>query len=115
MIVVGTWDWKIARSFIWFLSLFLFILPIIAGFFRIQTHSCAKCLNEVQQQSIFSYLDMDDEICSFKAGAFGLIVKRRSLLYSIVVLVMTALTMWVINAKTPHETAMSEAIARRNF
>lgn len=54
---------------------------------------------------------MEDEICSFKLGAFGFIVKRRSLLYSLIVAIVAAVTVIVIYSKTPHETAINEAIA----
>ena len=41
MIIMATWDWKIASSWLYTLSLIFCIFPIIAGFFRIQSHSCS--------------------------------------------------------------------------
>lgn len=48
MMLVGTYDWAIAQSFLWYMFLFLIVLPLIGGILRIQTHSCPQCLNEVQ-------------------------------------------------------------------
>ena len=92
MIVMATWDWQIASSWLYPLSFILCIFPIIAGFFRIQSHSCSKCLNEVKQSSIFNYLDMDDDIMSVRLSSFGFVIKRRSLLYSILVCLIGLLT-----------------------
>lgn len=35
MIIVGTYDFKIAQSMLWYLFLFLIVLPVIAGLLRI--------------------------------------------------------------------------------
>ena len=44
--IILTWDY--AGSLMYCMFFFLFVLPIFAGIFRIQTHSCSKCLNEVK-------------------------------------------------------------------
>lgn len=46
MFIMLTWDYSGSLSYFFFFTLFL--LPIIAGIFRIQTHSCSQCLNEVK-------------------------------------------------------------------
>ena len=48
ILILGTWDWIIASTWIYPIVLIFFVLPVIAGFFRIQTHSCRECLNEVK-------------------------------------------------------------------
>ena len=58
--MIITWDR--AEGFTYFFLLTCIIMPCVAGVFKIETHSCKNCLNEVKQQSIFSYLDLEDEI-----------------------------------------------------
>ena len=64
IIIMATWDWPIAQTILYPTFIVFIALPMIGGFFRIQTHSCSDCKNEVKQQSIFEYLDMEDNIFS---------------------------------------------------
>ena len=55
-----TWQWS--DGFMYWFIIAVFILPILAGLFRIKSHSCKNCLNEVKQESLFNNLDFDDDI-----------------------------------------------------
>lgn len=46
MFVILTWDHAGGYGYFFFFT--LFVLPMLAGIFRIQTHSCSECLNEVK-------------------------------------------------------------------
>ena len=65
--LILTWEWGLKNRspfgfYGYFAFAFLIVLPLIGGIFRIQTHSCKNCLNEVRQDSIFSSIDMEDNI-----------------------------------------------------
>lgn len=98
MILILTYDWGTW----WFFVLFMVLFPCITGIFRIQTHSCPECLNEVNQTSIFSRLDLEDQIFTFKIGSFGMLIKRRTLLYSLLVIVVLGLTCYIIDSQSRH-------------
>lgn len=84
--VILTWDWSGSLTYFFFFTLCL--LPIFAGIFRIQTHSCSQCLNEVKQTSIFSNLDLDDNLLELQVASFALLIKRRTLIYTLIVLIV---------------------------
>ena len=83
-----TWEYTASWLYIW--SLLFIVIPFIGGIFRIQAHSCQNCLNEVKQTSIFNYLDLDDNVFDMSIGNFALVIKRKTLLYSLCV-ILTAL------------------------
>jgi hypothetical protein len=56
-------------------------------------------LNEVKQNSIFEKLDMDDNICDIQISNFGMIIKRRTLLYFAVVCLVTLATYLVMSSQ----------------
>lgn len=84
--IIMTWDYTGSYTYFFFFT--LFVLPILAGIFRIQTHSCSNCLNEVKQQSIFEHLDMEDNIVEVQIASFAMIIKRRTLIYTFLVIVV---------------------------
>jgi hypothetical protein len=96
ILILLTWTSSFASSIWYFILMLFFVLPILGGIFRIQTHSCPKCLNEVRQNSIFSKLDIDDNICDIKVGNLGMIIKRRTLLYFAIVCLVTLTTYLVM-------------------
>ena len=99
IIVLMTWQSTFAGTTLYFVLMLFFVLPILGGIFRIQTHSCPKCLNEVKQNSIFEKLDMDDNICDIQVSNFGMIIKRRTLLYFAVVCLVTFATYLVMSSQ----------------
>ena len=99
-----TWSWGVTNSdhygrLVYFTFVLFILFPILAGIFRIQTHSCRNCLNEVKQSSIFSNLDLDDNIVDIQISNFGMLIKRRTLLYSLIVIVVGALMVIVWDKK----------------
>ena len=88
-----TWEYTASWLYIW--SLLFIVIPFIGGIFRIQTHSCKNCLNEVKQSSIFSYLDLEDNVFDMSIGNFALVIKRKTLLYSLCVVLAALLSFFV--------------------
>jgi len=67
----------------------LVLLPFLVSLTKISIHRCAKCLNEVKENSYFGLSSMEDKLLSLQIGSFGIILTRRFLLY--IVLVITAI------------------------
>ena len=88
-----TWEYTASWLYIW--SLLFIVIPFIGGIFRIQIHSCKNCLNEVKQSSIFNYLDLDDNVFDMAIGNFALVIKRKTLLYSLCVVLAALLSFFV--------------------
>ena len=70
-----------------FLSLIL--MPLLVSLTKTALHRCAKCLNEVKDNSYFGFSSMDDKLLAIQIGSFGVILTRKLLLY--MVLVLTAM------------------------
>ena len=64
------------------------IFPCLLGVFRLQTHRCPKCMNEIKEDSIWAQLD--DNILSFKIGQFGFMVTRRVLVKTLMLLLASS-------------------------
>lgn len=101
---LGTRDWILTYTWIYGSFILLFFLPILAGILRIQTHSCPSCLNEVKQESIFKHLDMDDNIVDLQLGNFAMIIKRRTLFYSLLVTIAAILTYYICRYELSDQT-----------
>jgi hypothetical protein len=67
----------------------LVLLPFLVSLTKQAIHRCAKCLNEVKNNSYFGFSNMEDKLVSFEIGKFGVILTRRLLFY--IVLVLTAM------------------------
>mmetsp|Transcript_7068 Transcript_7068/g.11905 ORF Transcript_7068/g.11905 Transcript_7068/m.11905 type:complete len:120 (-) Transcript_7068:8-367(-) len=89
-------------------------MPLLAGTFRIQRLSCKNCLNEVKQQSFLSYFEMEDEVFSFKVGKLAIILKRRTFIYGILLLLVGILTLLMFKSRfmsDPHSN-VNEVLSR---
>jgi hypothetical protein len=64
----------------------LILLPFLVGLTKISIHRCAKCLNEVKENTYFGLSSMEDKLLSLQIGSFGIILTRRSLMYAVMVL-----------------------------
>ena len=67
----------------------LALMPLLVSLTKTAIHRCAKCLNEVKDNSYFGFSSMDDKLMAFQIGSFGIILTRKLLLY--MVLVLTAI------------------------
>ena len=64
-------------------------MPLLVSLTKTSIHRCAKCLNEVKDNSYFGFSSMDDKLMALQVGSFGIILTRKLLLY--MVLVLTAI------------------------
>jgi len=84
----------IVVSLFFLLGIFSFLLtPMIFGILRQQIHRCPKCLNEIKEDSIFTTLD--DDIMELSIGKVGLLVKRRTLVKSLLFVIFTGLFAYI--------------------
>ena len=67
----------------------LILMPLLVSLTKTSIHRCAKCLNEVKDNSYFGFSSMDDKLMALQVGSFGIILTRKLLLY--MVLVLTAI------------------------
>ncbi len=67
-----------------FLSIIL--MPFLVSLTKQAIHRCAKCLNEVKNNSYFGFSSLEDKLLTFQAGKFGIILTRRYLLYIVLTL-----------------------------
>ena len=67
----------------------LILMPLLISLTKTSIHRCAKCLNEVKDNSYFGFSSMDDKLMALQVGSFGIILTRKLLLY--MVLVLTAI------------------------
>mmetsp|Transcript_4101 Transcript_4101/g.5035 ORF Transcript_4101/g.5035 Transcript_4101/m.5035 type:complete len:195 (-) Transcript_4101:336-920(-) len=74
----------IAMLLFGFLSLIL--MPFLVSLTKTAIHRCAKCLNEVQDNSYFGFSSLDDKLFTWTVGSFGVILTRRTILYFVMVI-----------------------------
>jgi hypothetical protein len=88
----------------------LILMPFLVSLTKSAIHRCAKCLNEVKDNSYFGLSSLDDKMFSFSIGNFGVILTRRTILYIVMVLTtMLAIYVFILVEETVnHEiTAIS--------
>ena len=61
-------------------------MPFLVSLTKSAIHRCAKCLNEVKNNSYFGFSSLEDKLLTFQAGKFGIILTRRYLLYIVLTL-----------------------------
>lgn len=64
----------------------LALLPLLVSVTKQAIHRCAKCLNEVKNNSYFGFTSMEDKLLTVEVGKFGMILTRKLLLYLLLVL-----------------------------
>lgn len=64
----------------------MILLPFLVSLTKQSIHRCAKCLNEVKNNSYFGFANMEDKLVSLEVGKFGIVLTRRTLMYCVVVL-----------------------------
>ena len=97
----------IAMMIFGFLSLIL--MPFLVSLTKTAIHRCAKCLNQVQDNSYFGFSSLDDKLFHFEIGSFGVIMTRRTILYILMVLI-GCLSMYVfilVEDAQHHQLAIS--------
>ena len=67
-----------------FLSLIL--MPFLVSLTKTAIHRCAKCLNEVQDNSYFGFSSLEDKLFTYEFGSVGIILTRRTILYAVMLL-----------------------------
>ena len=67
-----------------FLSLIL--MPFLVSLTKTAIHRCAKCLNQVQDNSYFGMSSLEDKLFAWQFGSFGIILTRRTILYAVMIL-----------------------------
>jgi len=72
----------------------LVLMPFLISLTKTAIHRCAKCLNEVKDNSYFGLSSLDDKLFSFNIGNFGVILTRRTILY-LVLVITTFLAIYV--------------------
>ena len=68
-----------------FLSLIL--MPFLVSLTKTAIHRCAKCLNQVQDNTYFGFSSLDDKLFQYECGKVGIIMTRRTIMYILMVLV----------------------------
>jgi len=83
----------------------LVLMPVLVSLTKSAIHRCAKCLNEVKTYSYFGFSSMEDKLVTLQLGKFGVILTRRLLLYTaLIVTAMLAIYTFVwIEASHNHE------------
>ena len=82
----------IAMLIFGFLSLIL--MPFLVSLTKTAIHRCAKCLNQVQDNSYFGFSSLDDKLFQYECGKVGIIMTRRTIMYILMVLI-GCLTLYV--------------------
>lgn len=85
----------------------LVLLPVLVSLTKSAIHRCAKCLNEVKTNSYFGFSSMEDKLVTLQIGKLGVILTRRLLLYTaLIVTAMLAIYTFVwIESSHNHEIA----------
>ena len=65
----------------------LILMPFLVSLTKTAIHRCAKCLNQVQDNSYFGLNSLDDKLFAYECGKVGVILTRRTILYTVMVLV----------------------------
>ena len=65
----------------------LILMPFLVSLTKTAIHRCAKCLNQVQDNSYFGFSSLDDKLFTWSFGKCGVILTRRTILYCVIVLV----------------------------
>ena len=65
----------------------LILMPFLVSLTKTAIHRCAKCLNQVQDNSYFGLSSLDDKLFTYQCGKAGIILTRRTILYTVMVLV----------------------------
>ena len=83
----------------------LVLLPVLVSLTKSAIHRCAKCLNEVKTNSYFGFSSMEDKLVTLQIGKLGVILTRRLLLYTaLIVTAMLAIYTFVwIESSHNHE------------
>jgi len=81
-------------SMLLFGFLALILMPFLVSLTKTAIHRCAKCLNEVQDNSYFGFSSLDDKLFMWNIGNFGIILTRRTILYAVMI-IFGALTIYV--------------------
>jgi hypothetical protein len=83
----------------------LVLLPVLVSLTKSAIHRCAKCLNEVKTNSYFGFSSMEDKLVTLQIGKLGIILTRRLLLYTaLIVTAMLAIYTFVwIESSHNHE------------
>ena len=66
----------------------IMIMPFLVSLTKQAIHRCAKCLNEVKNNSYFGFSSLEDKLLTFNIGNFGIILTRRYLLYIVMSMFM---------------------------
>ena len=74
-------------SMLIFGMLSLILMPFLVSLTKTAIHRCAKCLNQVQDNSYFGFSSLDDKLFTWTFGKCGVILTRRTILYCVIVLV----------------------------
>merc|ERR1711971_624647 len=64
----------------------LVLMPFLVSLTKTAIHRCAKCLNQVQDNSYFGFSSLDDKLFQYEFGSFGIIMTRRTIMYILMVL-----------------------------
>ena len=87
----------------------LILLPVLVSLTKSAIHRCAKCLNEVKTNSYFGFSSMEDKLVTLQIGKLGVILTRRLLLYTaLIVTAMLAIYTFVwIESSHNHDVGKS--------
>lgn len=72
----------------------MLLMPFLVSLTKTSIHRCAKCLNEVKDNTFFGRSSLDDKLVSYEVGQLGIILTRRTLLY-MVLIITTCLAIYV--------------------
>jgi transposase len=75
----------------------ILVFPFIVGLLRQQKHRCQKCLNYIKEVSIFESLE--DNIFQVSFLNFGILVKRKTFLKGLLLVLVVGLMLFIYDTK----------------